>query len=144
MRVRPYSGAVEVKRDQLAAWCAEAIGSEPVETIFDAGHLSRVVGYRLQDGREVVIKARPPAERVLACLDMHMYAWANGYPCPQPLAGPTLLHSGLVTAESYVAPGDAWQSIEAAPKSAEALARLVALTGKTSPRLPLELSLIHI
>jgi hypothetical protein len=114
------------------------MGSEPVEAIFETGHLSRVVGYRLRDGREVVVKARPPAERVLACLDMHMYAWANGYACPQPLAGPTLLHSGLVTAESYVAPGEAWQSIDAAPKSAEALARLVALTSKTSLRLPLE------
>ncbi len=90
----------------LAAWCVEVFGCAPVEPIFDVEHLSRVVGYRLSDGREVVLKLRPPAERVLCCLDVQTYLWQRGFPCPQPLAGPSFHGTQLLTAETYVAPGE--------------------------------------
>jgi hypothetical protein len=124
--------------DGLATWCAAALGSPPIATIFETGHLSRVVGYRLQDGREVVLKLRPPDERVLACLDVQMYLFANGYPCPQPLAGPALVSGGLVTAEAYVEPGEAFSGHDAASSFAGALQRMIALTSKTEPRLSLD------
>ena len=48
----------------LAAWCRRWLGAEPVAVLFRAGYLSEVTGLRLADGREVVVKARPPAARM--------------------------------------------------------------------------------
>jgi hypothetical protein len=106
--------------------------------LFEAGHLSRVAGYRLPDGAEVVVKSRPAAERVLACLDLQSFIWSRGFPCPQPLAGPTLLNGQLVTAEAYVAPGEKLRGPEAAARFAQAFARLVSITAGVQPRLTLE------
>ena len=47
----------------LAAWCRRWLGAEPVAVLFRAGYLSEVTGLRLANGREVVLKARPPAAR---------------------------------------------------------------------------------
>src|SRR5437764_1410231 len=107
--------------DLLTAWCAEVFGIKPAATIFDAGHLSRVAGFRMPDGFELVVKERPAAERVLACLDVQSYLNRLGFPCPQPLAGPTLVSGRLLTAETYVAPGERLEGPQAAPKFAEAL-----------------------
>ncbi len=113
-------------------------GCAPVETIFEVEHLSRVVGYRLSDGQEVVLKLRPPAERVLACLDVQTYLWQRGFACPRPLAGPSFHGTQLLTAEAYVEPGEKLRGPGAAPKFAEALHRLLSLTAGYQPRLPLD------
>src|SRR4051812_21104280 len=112
--------------DYLATWCAEAFGVEPVDTLFEAGHLARVAGYRLRDGREVVLKLRPAAERLLSCIDVQLFLWQAGYPCPQPLVGPAFLHGQIVTGEAFVQPGNRLDGPDAAAKFAEALARLTA------------------
>jgi hypothetical protein len=129
---------VAIKDDPLAAWCAEAFGVEPVETIFEAGHLSCVVGYRLANGAEVVLKLRPAAERVLSCLDVQLFLWRSGYPSPQPLVGPAFLGGQIVTGEAYVPPGERLDGPQAASKFAAALARLMALTEGFQLRLSLE------
>ncbi len=126
------------EEDLLSAWCAEVFGVKPAERIFDAGHLSRVAGFRMPDGFELVVKERPTAERVLACLDVQSLLNRRGFPCPQPLAGPTLINGRLLTAESYVAPGERLDGANAAPKFAEALWRLLSLTRGMEPRLSLE------
>jgi hypothetical protein len=123
--------------DPLAAWCAGAFGAAPVAKLFETGHLSRVAGYRLPDGAEVVVKARPAAERVLSCLDLQTFIWSRGFPCPQPLAGPSLLNGMLVTAEAYVPPGETLQGPDAAPQFAAAFARLMSITEGVQPRLTL-------
>ena len=53
----------------------------------------------MPDGFEVVVKEREPAERVLACLDLQSFLNRRGFPCPQPLAGPTLINGRLLTAD---------------------------------------------
>ena len=125
------------ENDLLSAWCTEVFGVAPTERIFDAGHLSRVSGFRMPDGFEVVVKEREPAERVLACLDIQSYLNRRGFPCPMPLAGPTLINGRLLTAETYVAPGERLEGPDAAPKFAEALWRLLSLTRGMAPRLSL-------
>ena len=124
--------------DLLEAWCAEVFGVKPVARLFEAGHLSRVAGFRMPDGFELVVKERPASERVLACLDVQSYLNRRGFPCPLPLAGPTLINGRLLTAETYVSPGERLDGAEAAPKFAEALWRLVSLTRGMEPRLSLE------
>ena len=85
----------------LTDWCQVHLGAGPVRVLFETGHLSRVVGLTLTDGRDVVVKARPPAERILACVQVHHYLWSEGFACPQPLAGPAPLGALTATAEAY-------------------------------------------
>lgn len=117
-----------VPSDLLAAWCRAHLGSEPVETLFQAGYISTVVGVRLTDGREVVLKARPPAERLAGCTEVQRALSQAGFPCPEPITGPAALGNLALNAEVYVPGGE---TLEPGPDSprlfAEALARLVAL-----------------
>lgn len=112
----------------LARWCTEHLGSPPAEEIFRSGHLSAVVGLRLGDGREVVVKIRPDSPRIAACVEVQRRMFRAGYPCPRPLAGPAPLGDEVATAEVYV-PGGAMlpRGDRAAPAFAEAFARLVRL-----------------
>jgi hypothetical protein len=49
---------------RLAQWCVEHLGSPPADELFRSGHLSTVVGLRLADDREVVVKVRPDSPRI--------------------------------------------------------------------------------
>ncbi|HEY9473329.1 MAG TPA: phosphotransferase [Mycobacteriales bacterium] len=110
----------------LADWCRVHLGAAPARVLFETGHLSRVVGLTLTDGRDVVVKARPPAERIRACFEVHRHLWSAGFACPQPLAGPVPLGTLTATAEAYV-PGGALPSPRTAQPYADALAALVSL-----------------
>jgi Phosphotransferase enzyme family len=116
------------QRNELAAWCAQWLGATPTQMLFESAHLSIVVGLRLTDGREVVVKARPPADRIHGCVSVQRHLWAAGFPCPEPLAGPTPLGTVTATAEAFVPGG---MSLEPGPDSprlfAEALAALIRL-----------------
>jgi hypothetical protein len=112
----------------LAAWCAEHLGSPAESELFRTGHLACVIGARLADGREVVVKVRPAAPRIAACVQVQQRLFDSGYPCPQPLAGPALLAEYEATAESYVPDGAVRPgSDRGAQPFATALARLVRL-----------------
>jgi hypothetical protein len=117
-----------LQRDELAAWCTQWLGATPTQRLFEIAHLSIVVGLRLTDGREVVVKARPPADRIQGCIYVHRHLWAAGFPCPEPLAGPTPLGALTATAEAFVPGG---MSLTPGPDSpqlfAEALAELIRL-----------------
>ena len=52
----------------LAAWCTDHLGSAPAAELFRSGHLSAVIGLRLADEREVVLKVRPASPRIAACV----------------------------------------------------------------------------
>ncbi|WP_143267965.1 hypothetical protein [Amycolatopsis alba] len=65
---------------RLAEWCLEHLGSSPVEEIFRSGHLSAVIGLRLADDREVVIKVRPDTPRTAACVEVQRRMFQAGYP----------------------------------------------------------------
>jgi hypothetical protein len=74
--------------------------------LFEAGHLSVVRGLELADGRQVVVKARPPEARLAAGVQVQRHLRAGGFPCPELLAGPAPLGALVATAEAYV-PGGA-------------------------------------
>lgn len=102
--------------------------AEPVEELFRAGHLSSVVGLRLEDGREVVVKVREATPRLDACVAVQAALSRAGFPCPAPLSGVTDLDGRAVTAEGYL-PGGAPMPVtgrEARP-FAEAFAALIRL-----------------
>jgi hypothetical protein len=118
----------EVDPVSLAAWCEAHLGSPPERELFRASHLTYVIGTRLADGREVVIRARPAEPRIAACTQVQRRLFESGYPCPQPLAGPAPFGRCDATAESYIPGGQALpDSGRAAQPFAAALAHLVRL-----------------
>lgn len=118
--------AVDAAR--LAAWCTDHLGSAPAAELFRSGHLSAVIGLRLADDREVVVKVRPASPRTVACAEVQRHMFESGYPCPEPLGGPAPLGNGVATAEVYVPGGDVLPGAEHAVQlSAEAFAGLIGL-----------------
>jgi Phosphotransferase enzyme family len=114
--------------DTLAAWCVRWLGAPPTRVLFEAAHLSIVTGLRLADGREIVVKARPPAERIQTCVYVQRHLWAAGFPCPEPLTEPHPLGTLTATAEAFVPGGTRLESGTDSPRLyAEALAALVRL-----------------
>ena len=122
----PRVHAVDPAR--LAQWCVRHLGSPPADEIFRSGHLSAVVGVRLADDREVVVKVRPDSPRIAACVDVQRRMFVAGYPCPEPLAGAALFDGYVATAETYV-PGGAMLPATEQPALAfaAAFARLIRL-----------------
>jgi hypothetical protein len=95
-----------VDEKSLARWCEQRLGATHVEVLFTSGHLAVVVGVRLADDREVVVKIRPAASRVGGCVEVQQHLWACGFPCPKPLAGPAPIGAHeMATAEEYVPGG---------------------------------------
>ncbi|MBN6041872.1 phosphotransferase [Amycolatopsis sp. 195334CR] len=106
----------------------EQLGSPPAEELFSSGFLSAVIGLRLADGREVVVKVRPASPRLAACVEVQRRLHEAGYPCPRPLTGVAPLGDGVATAEAYLPGGAALPSAEhAAVGFAEAFAWLIRL-----------------
>jgi len=114
----------------VGAWCRRRLGAEPVEELFRTGHLSLVAGLRLADGRQVVVKARPPVERLAGCVAVQRALALAGFPCPRPLAGPEPLDGLLVTAEELVPGG---KPLPARAGAAELFAGLLAELVRLAP-----------
>ena len=113
---------------RLAQWCARHLGSLPAGELFRSGYLSAVIGLRLADGREVVVKVRPRSRRIAACVEVQRRLFESGYPCPEPLTGAAPLGDEVATAEAYVAGGAMLPSAGRAARAfAGAFARLVLL-----------------
>ena len=112
----------------LALWCAEHLGSPATAELFRSGYLSAVIGLRLADERQVVVKVRPGAPRIAACVEVQRRLFESGYPCPEPLSGVAPFGEDVATAEVYVPGGAPLPSAEHAPRVfAEAFARLIRL-----------------
>ena len=121
---------------RLDAWCDRWLGARVGEILFETGHLSRVLGIRLTDGRDVVVKVRPTADRLVACADVQRALWRAGFPCPQPLVGPVPLDGYAANAEVLVAGGDLLDVADGAvDRYAELLARLIRLAPSQGGRL---------
>ncbi|MFJ8912975.1 hypothetical protein [Amycolatopsis sp. NPDC102389] len=117
-----------VDPDELIRWCREHLGSPPVEEMFRSGHLSAVIGLRLADDREVVVKVRPDTPRMAACVEVQRRLFEAGYPCPRPLTGAAPFGGDVATAEVHVPGGAALPSADrAASVFAKAFARLIRL-----------------
>lgn len=113
---------------ELDQWCERALGSRPAEVLFATGHLSRVLGIRLSDGRDVVVKIRPAAPRIAGCVAVQRALWAAGFPCPEVLAGPLPYGPETATAETLVPGGDVLGvESDGVERYAGLLARFIAL-----------------
>lgn len=109
----------------VTAWCREVLGAQPVEKLLSASHLSEVVGVRLADGREVVVKARPdPDGRVPTCLAVQRAAADAGYPCARPLTNASTVGDKAVHAEEWRPGGEIVR--DGGPETAARFARLYA------------------
>jgi hypothetical protein len=91
--------------EAIRDWVTVALGAEPVSEIFSAHHMSRVVGYRLSDGRDVVVKARRGVKRAARCVAVQEALFWDGFPCPEPLTAVHEVGGLAVHAEVYV-PGE--------------------------------------
>lgn len=96
---------MDITDSQLSFWCGQWLRAKPVEVLFRVQHLAQVTGLRLDDGREVVVKVRPGAKRLLGCTYVHRELYAAGLPCPRPLAGPTPLGGYAANAELLLSGG---------------------------------------
>jgi hypothetical protein len=106
----------------------EHLGSPPADEMFRSGYLSAVIGLRLADDREVVVKVRPDSPRIAGCVEVQGRMFHAGYPCPRPLTGAAALGGDVATAEAYVPGGAMLPSAgRAAVAFAEAFARLIGL-----------------
>ncbi|MFF5185751.1 hypothetical protein ACFY30_18575 [Streptomyces sp. NPDC000345] len=105
----------DIDERALSDWCLEHMGSPVAEPMFSTGNLSAVHGLRLADGREVVVKVRDGDARLESCTWVHGRMWEAGFPCPQPLAGPSPLGGKVASAETCV-PGDEPPAPADAPK----------------------------
>jgi len=110
----------------LSAWCLRRLGREPEHVLFESGYLSQVIGLRLIDGRDVVVKVRAWQERLTGCGQVQQSLSAGGFPAPRLLVPPERLGQLGVSAEALIHGGDLlaaeWDS---AACFAEALALLV-------------------
>jgi hypothetical protein len=110
----------------LAWWCESSLGSPIVARLFEHGNLSRVIGVRLADRQEVVIKIRPWQDRLRACVDVQRHLARTGYPCPAPLGDVDHVHGWAVSGELLVGGGRQRDPGHGAGPYATLLGRLIA------------------
>jgi hypothetical protein len=107
-------GASHAAIEALAdAFCREHLGAGLERTEMFAAGRSAVLGLRLAGGRRVIVKvrgARVSPRFLTAVAEIQGALHADGYPAPEPLAGPAPLGRGTATAEAVLergAPPDA-------------------------------------
>jgi len=111
--------------EPVASWCVATLGAAPVRELFRRSHLSEVIGLEIGDGRQIVLKIRPPSPRLESVTAVQRHVHGKGFPCPEVLAGPTPLGEWIATAEAYIAPHGVSPDPPPAAPVAELLAELV-------------------
>jgi Ser/Thr protein kinase RdoA (MazF antagonist) len=99
-----------------------------VAVLFCSSHLSEVVGVRLADRREVVVKRRvDESGRAGRCVRAQRLLAEQGFPCPMPLTEVIVSDGVAVHAERFVGGGEleTKDTPEAAARSGRLLADLV-------------------
>ena len=120
------AAGVELGLPEIVGWCRETFGTSPAGTLFEFRHLSQVLGMRLTDGRELVVKVRPWQERLVACAQVQAHLLGDGFPGPEVLAHPTRRGAVAISAESLVTGGELLdEQPDSAARFAESLLRLV-------------------
>jgi hypothetical protein len=95
--LRPSVTAVE-----LDEWCGASLGAGVARVVFESGYSSAVFGADLTDGRRVVVKARPWADRLIGWTEVQRRLFAAGFQCPRPLHGPILIRGLGISFEEFV------------------------------------------
>ncbi|MFF1868407.1 hypothetical protein [Kitasatospora herbaricolor] len=124
----------------IVAWCMHELGGVPVERLLSSAQMSDVATVRLDDGRRIVIKARPDeAGRARACVDVQRFLDDGGFPCARPLTTVTVIEGQAVHAEEWLPGGDMIRGDgpDVAEKFAALLADLVARARHVDVRPPL-------
>jgi hypothetical protein len=122
---------IEAEPWEVDRWCRNHLGSGIDEELFRYGHLSVVIGIRLNSGLPVVVKIRRASDRLGACASAHRVLFERGFPCPEPLIDLAPLGEGVASAEKMIVGGDPFPVSGRSPEPfAEALAHLVALAPK--------------
>ena len=112
----------------LPAWCLDQLGGEPVGVLFRLEQVSLVLGLRLGDGRDVVVKARADDGRAVSCVEAQARLAARGFPCARPLTPAVGVGSLAVHAEEFRPGGEVLHgdSPDIAVRCAGLFARLMA------------------
>jgi hypothetical protein len=126
---------------RIAAWCRRELGAVPVARLMASSQMSEVVGVRLDDGRNVVIKARrDPTGRATTCVTVQRHTAEAGFPCARPLTDATYVNGRAIHAEEWRPGGDLLRgdSPVIAARSARLYARLMTIIGvlDLAPPLP--------
>jgi hypothetical protein len=111
----------------LPAWCLDHLGGTPTEVLFRLESTSVVLGLRLVDGAEVVVKVREDDGRASSCVAAQGRLAAAGFPCARPLTSVVGVGSLAVHAEEFRPGGEmlAGDSPDVAACYAEVFARLM-------------------
>lgn len=112
-------------------WCQRVLGAGAVALLFSVAHLSEVVGLRLADGREVVVKRRPDeSRRTATCVTAQRLLAEQGFPCPMPVTDVIFEDGVAAHAERFVRGGEIERddTSEVAATSAVLLADLIRRT----------------
>ena len=64
-------GLIQVEPWEIERWCRNHLGSGIDAELFRYGHLSTVIGIRLNSGLQVVVKVRRASDRLVACAYAH-------------------------------------------------------------------------
>jgi Phosphotransferase enzyme family len=114
--------------DWLPAWCLDHLGGEPAEVLFQLQQVSVVLGLRLADGTDVVVKARADDGRAVSCVAAQARLAQRGFPCARPLTPVIGVGSLAVHAEEFRPGGEVLHgdSPDIAARSAAVFARLMA------------------
>jgi hypothetical protein len=94
--------SARLDRPALSQWCLRRLGSEPERVLCEAGYLSQVIGVRLTDGRDVVVKVRAWQERLIGCGQVQHSLSVAGFPAPRLLVPPERLGQLGVSAEALI------------------------------------------
>jgi hypothetical protein len=108
------AGAIVEQVDEFAR---RHLGSGVAGYLFCGASVGSTHGVVLADGREVVIKARPPAQTnpdlpldagsLAVVVELQRFLADRGYACPRPILGPREIGRGLATVEVHLAGGRA-------------------------------------
>ena len=113
------------------AWCVEHLGSKPEAEIFRLDQMSLVMGLALEDGRQVVVKARPDeGNRATACVRTQATLAEAGLPVARPLTPAVVAAGWAVHAEEWRDGGEVRRGDDQAHarSAGRELARMTAVT----------------
>lgn len=97
---------IEVEPWGVDRWCRNHLRSGIDRELFSYGHLSAVIGIRLNSGRQVVVKIRRASDRLVACASAHRVLFERGFPCPKPLIDLATFGEGVASAEEMIVGGN--------------------------------------
>ena len=123
----------------MAVWCRDHLGGEPVDVLFQLHQLSTVIGLRMANGTDVVVKARPDDGRAASCVAAQAQLAEGGFPCARPLTPVIRVGSLAVHAEESRPGGDVLHghTPDVAELYAEVFARLMVALADVSVAVPL-------